>query len=193
MKRMRKGGFLICIVLMFKASVLIAQFSVGKYVQFPDGGFTGSAYKPGLAIAQQKNDTVTKNYVALHFTSSQDYADFDASSRLLIKFSDDSKSILPIYTHPLATQYATRDFEYLGSAKLYSTYSMYVIDSVTLSKILSDNKIVKIRIVFTNGDIKDYFLDDFYQSKFIKKLKESYFEATGKNLVREKNMDDSDF
>ena len=50
--------------------------------------------------------------------------------------------------------------------------------------------IKKIRVSFTNGDIKDWDIDVKYQTKLIQGLNESYVIVESKDTVRKGNLND---
>ena len=66
--------------------------------------------------------------------------------------------------------------------------------SWSISKFLNpDLGIVKIRIVFTNGNIRDYELTGKRIKKFPEELRESYQQAMKGNAQKIHNSDDSTF
>lgn len=186
-----KRFILLCVAILF-AEMLYAQTSMGEFVVFPDKKAAGSYYKPRLTFARINGE----DYVVLRIVRPDTYATFDKGSRVLLKFEDDSTVKFPIITE----LDIIKDFDsmYLSmlhtTAKFYITASFYSIDDETL-KLITENKkkIVKIRVVRSNGDIDDYEITNKYQEEFITKLQASYIALENEDNQRKANMSDEDF
>ncbi len=177
-----------CLITIFYTVLLVsAQSSTGSFVMFPDGSLFGSAFKPKIAFYQD-TDPIIKNFFILSVAKNDGYADFDENSRMLIKFEDGSK-----FTLPILAGVESRDFSYISNISVYNVLTMYRLDDQILEKIRNYESIIKIRIVYTNGDIDDYDIDESYQYKFIRKLNNSYNEVIEDNSQMKRNMNDDYF
>ena len=187
---MKKLLFLIVITMM--SFNLFAQTSTGGYVVFPDKKLMGLYYKPQLAFGRVNDSDI----IVLLMTSPDDYASFDEDSRILIKFEDNSTVKLPICLE----MDVEKDYETSWNSSLkkyshfYQTYSCYNIDDETLKAIVEKGKkIIKIRVVRTNGDINDYDITEKYQPKLIEGLQNSYKQLNIIDKERKENIADEDF
>lgn len=186
-----KKIFLCLLMAIFTVSVF-AQSSTGKYIPFPNNGVMGlgTQYHPHLAFSLVDNGL----YIKLYLAFSDDYPEFDADSRILIKFEDESVAKLPIIkleSKDFDTRWDSTSNRYV---ERYITYTRFDIDVDAINAITVDmKKIVKVRIVLTNGDIRDYDLKKKYQRKFIEGLLESYDGAIKKDIARKSNMLDENF
>lgn len=166
-----------------------AQVSVGGFTMFPDTKLVGRYYKPQLSFGSIDGE----NYLILLFTDPNDYKTFDADSRLLLKFEDESTVKLPIdINQGVEKDYdnASTDF---GLTRFYMTYTCYPIEDDTINKILNGEKIIKIRIGLSNSDVLDYEITKKYQPELISGLAASYHVTQASNQQKAKNDTDEDF
>ena len=74
---------------------------------------------------------------------------------------------------------------------LYKTFTSFDLDQENVDRIVKNHdNIIKIRVSFTNGDIKDWDIDQKYQPKLIKGLVESFNKVKSEDAVRKENLDD---
>ena len=173
-------------------------YSNGIAMNFPKAGLTG-LYNPALgwSIAQcnfSDGSSIKKESLILITTNPNDYSSFDSDSRILIRFTDQSVSTL----HRDLKSKVERKYDnmYMSNTlyKFYKSYVRFQLDSETREKLLNPSiGIVKIRIVFTNGNVKDYELTGKRVMKFPEELRESYMQASNANKQRLNNSDDSTF
>lgn len=183
--------FLFFIIFMLSVSFIgNAQFAVGKYTKFPNNKLSGNTWKPAIAFG--RNYSV--NILALYVNQSDDYAQFDEDSRLLIKMENDSVfKFHIILDYGVEKNFETSYNRYIGRVDEYSTYTCYEV-SDDFIKLINDGKLIKkIRIVFTNGTVADYDIDNGYMKKLTKGLQESYIKMEEKQKQKRKNMNDEDF
>lgn len=181
---------LLALMLCFVCNCISAQYSVGEYVQVVKG--LAGWYQSKLALAVKNIDDKQIPSMVLCSHNSLDYDMFDADSRILIKFDDDSKITLQrVPGDETGKEYHN---EVLNGILYnhYYTYTSYLVEQDFLTAILQHN-ITKIRIVMSNGDIRDYDIKSNYQQTFTQKLKESYTSARKTNKVRCTNMNDDNF
>lgn len=150
----------------------------------------GNTWKPAIAFG--RNYSV--NILALYVNQSDDYAQFDEDSRLLIKMENDSVfKFHIILDYGVEKNFETSYNRYIGRVDEYSTYTCYEV-SDDFIKLINDGKLIKkIRIVFTNGTVADYDIDNGYMKKLTKGLQESYIKMEEKQKQKRKNMNDEDF
>lgn len=168
-----------------------AQTSVGSFVRFPNNKLFGRLYKPSLTFikSEEKMDLI------LTYVRSDGYASFDENSQILFKFEDGSIEKLPTWK-PFATK-NSYDSMWQSVTKTYAHFYItnigFDIDPEIINKIVKDNvKITKIRILFSNGDFKDWEISKSYQKKLIKGLTKSYNEALIENKTRKSLLDNSE-
>ena len=122
------------------------------------------------------------------------YYSFDADSRVLIRFTDESTSILRRDPDEIVEN--AYDNMWMGSSLMhfYKSYVTLQLDSETRTKFFNHSLgVKKIRIVYANGDAIDYEMKGKRIMKFPEELRESFEEASQKNDIRTKNNDDSTF
>lgn len=138
--------------------------------------------------------TIKEESLILLHTSPSGYANFDSESRVLIRFTDNSVSTLHRdMKTPVSTNYSSM---WMGNTlmKFFKTSIRLKLDTDTRSKIMNPTLgIVKVRVVYTNGNILDYELKPKRQMKYPEELRKSYFEANHSNEKRTQNSDDSTF
>ena len=183
---------LLSFTMLFSMSFCFAQATYGTYTKFPDKGL-GTSYNPQLAFGKINDQYL----LVLLYIDPTDYALFNEESVILLKFDDDSVAKLPIsklddVTKDLETEWiniAKRYFYY------YKTYTSYDIEQDVIDKIVKEKlNIKKIRVSFTNGDIKDWDINVKYKPKFIKGLVESYNVVVAEDADRKeklKNVEDN--
>lgn len=167
-----------------------SQVSYGKFVMFPDAKLVGSMWKPQIDFVRMDESDI----ICIRTCSSDTYKSFDAESRVLIRFSDSTMVKLPIIEElDVVKDY---DNEWIASSltEKYITFSYYSIEAETIDKIIEDKvPIIKIRLVFTNGNIQDYDIPKNYQQKLLDGLIASRKDAISTNHVRKTNQSDDTF
>lgn len=181
---------LLFIVLILLSTSSFSQVSYGRFVMFPDAKLTGSMWKPQIAFVRIDSLDV----ICVRSIASDTYWDFDSESRVLIRFSDSTTFKLPIV--PQFDIQKDYQVDFIGSTLLeqYITYSFYEIDEEVVAKIIyGRTPIVKIRLAYSNGTVRDYDIGKKYQEKLILGLIESHQIALQTNAIRKENMTDEDF
>ncbi len=162
-----------------------SQVCIGSFTHFPQK--KGKRYNPALAIAKVDSDYL----LALRYVAPSSYANFDEESVLLIKFGDDKVFKLPInMSCGVQNEY---DNEWLGTlrggmAHYYKSFVYFNVDQVIIGKILDKENITKIRVSFTNGDLKDWDIDTKYQPVLTMGLYDSYNEVEKEYKIRKNNI-----
>lgn len=178
---------LISFLLIFCATYCLAQKSFGPYTVFPNKKLLGLSYKPQLGVA--KIDDIY--CLVLNYTSPSDYASFDEESVLLLKFEDNTNVKLPLFLgHPIEKSY-NNELNQLTKSIIhyYKTFTCFQIEEDVLARITQNKeKIIKIRVSFTNGVINDWDIDEKWQPKFIAGLIESYKKVEDADVSRKKNI-----
>ena len=182
--------FMVALMLCFVSIGTFAQFSVGEYVQLVKG--LPGWYQGKVALAVTNVDGVEVPSMCLYMNSSRDYDIYDEDSRILVKFDDDTKMTLPRKKGDQTLNEYSNQVLNGVLYRHYQTYTQYDVDTDFLNKILQ-NGIVKVRVVMTNGNVREYEIKGSYQREFTKKLKDSYVTARKANQQREKNMNDDNF
>lgn len=167
----------------------------GPLYNFPDekGGLK-NIWKPALSwcISDCKIGETRATYEVLRLlmVASDTYFSFDNDSRMLIRFSDGHVSTLNRNTNLKVLQI----FENTSYGTFYKTLTDFEVDDETKSRLMNPEiGVIKIRIVFTNGNKRDYDLPEKYQKKFVQHMIESYKIAKQKIEIRHQNNDDSTF
>lgn len=170
----------------------------GLCMNFPKAGLTGM-YNPALGWSISEcnySDGRSVKYESLLLicTASDTYYSFNDDSRVLIRFTDESVSTLRRdLNSPIEKKYENM---WMGNTlmKFYHTYCRLNLDTETRQKLLNPTLgIVKIRIVFTNGNVRDYELKGNRVKKFPEELRKSFQQAAAGNKTRLHNSDDSTF
>lgn len=182
------------VLALFAAAILFlqaaAQTSFGKYVMFPDNGLIGAMWKPQMNFGRLDDHDV----LVIRSSAVDTYYSFDEDSRVLLRFADSTVVKLSI----IPTLEVEKDYKAHVTSGIvtdeYITYSFYEIDEDILGKIVVEQTpIVKVRLAYANGTVRDYDIKKSYQKKFIKGLSESYQKAVSDNAIRQKNATDEDF
>ena len=168
-----------------------AQISYGSFTYFPDNKMMGLYFKPQINFSKFDDLTV----IGLRCCSPVDYKSFDDESRLFIRFSDETMIKLNIIKDlDIVKDFKTDYNKITGTTKFYTTFSFYEIDEDTVDKIVNGNvNIIKIRIVYTNGEIEDFDIKEKYQPKLMEGLRKSLANSEKQNEKRKANMNDDDF
>jgi hypothetical protein len=183
-----KRKILFFLLLVFAVSSY-AQASYGSYTMFPNNKAWGSYYKPQLAFGKVNDQYL----LVLCYTDPKAYASFDEESVMLLKFDDDSTVKLPISKSDEVMKKCESSWNSMKSRNTYyyKTFTSFDLDQNTIDKIVKQKmNIKKIRVSFTNGDIKDWDIDVKYQTKLIQGLNESYVIVESKDTVRKGNLND---
>lgn len=166
-----------------------SQVSYGDYTIFPDARLAGKSYKPRISFAMVE-DMLLFSVVVI---SRNDYASYDANSRILLKFGDDDVVKLPILLElDVIKQYST---QYISSTlyEYYMTATHYKVPNDVRDRIvIQKKKITKIRIVFSNGDFTDYDIPEKYQPKLISGLNISFYNVVNEDARRKKHISSDD-
>ena len=169
-------------------------YSYGTCMNFSKGIYTPAI---GWAIGQctfPDGTSITNESLLLITTGMDGYYSFDADSRVLIRFTDESTSILRRDPDEIVEN--AYDNMWMGSSLMhfYKSYVTLQLDSETRTKFFNHSLgVKKIRIVYANGDAIDYEMKGKRIMKFPEELRESFEEASQKNDIRTKNNDDSTF
>ena len=176
----------------------ICVYSNGTGAKFPKGGLLG-LYNPSLSwsIGQcsYTDGTIIKKESLILVTNASDtYFSFDEESRILIRFTDDSVSTLyRDIEDEITNEYSSTWFNN-NLMHFYTSYVRMNLDNETRTKLLNPALgIKKIRIVFTNGNIRDFEITGKRVMKLSEEIRESYIEASQSNKIRTQNNDDSNF
>lgn len=173
------------------SSKVYGQTSYGNYVMFPDTGLVGSMWKPRMNFCNTDGETI----LVIRSVAPDTYYSFSDDSRVLLRFADSTVVKLPIIPW-LDVQKDFKIQHYSSSSYVdnYITYSFFEIDEDTLNKILIDKTpIIKVRIAYANGTVRDYEIKKSYQYRFIQNLCESHQKAIDENLIRQTNESDENF
>ena len=138
--------------------------------------------------------SVKKELLTLLTVTSGDYHSFDSESRVLLRFTDESVSILRRDLNFEVER--TYDNTWISGNLVDLRYSIVFLqlDSETRKKLFNQSLgIKKVRVVFSNGDAKDYDIKGKGVMKLPEELRASYVEATQDNNMRTQNSDDSTF
>ena len=186
--------FIIAIVFMLFSILSYSQVSIGNLVRFPNSSLVGRDYKPMLGFCAISTSNGEENAISLRTCEPYSYKLFNEESRILVRFADESVFKLQI----LKEFDVTKDFHTTAGNgnvyKHYVTYTLYNVDKEFLNKVVNEKvPIIKIRLVFTNGDVTDYDIKPNYQQKLIDGLINSYADAMSKNQIRKTNKTDEDF
>ncbi len=177
---------LITFLMFLSFNFVYSQVCLGTFASFPQK--KAKRYDPSLAIAKIGNDYL----LALRYVEPSSYAQFDEESVLLIKFEDDKVLKLPFNKeHGVLNEH---DEEWLGLirgglANYYISNVFFDVNNDFLGNLLDKKNIIKIRVSFTNGDLKDWDIDAKYQPVLTKKLCESYSEVEKEYEIRKKNIE----
>lgn len=175
------------------ATVLFAQEYKGVSVLFPDAKPQGKEYKPQLAVAQTNVGTEAKSYVVLRLTGSTDYTVYDETTRLLIRFADSTKAVLPQVAGDKIRKEHNNNVVNGATLSFYRTFTSYQLTPEIAEKIQSGVGILKIRVVIAKGNAKDYDIAPAYQAKFAELLQKSYAEAAAAAKKAQTQLSDDDF
>ncbi len=186
----RIGSLLVAVCL---ATALFAQEYRGAFVLFPDAKPQGKEYKPQLAIAQTNVGTETKSYAVLRLTGSTDYTVYDETTRLLIRFADSTKAVLPQVAGDKIRKEHNNNVVNGATLSFYRTFTCYQLTLEVAEKIQHGVGILKIRVVTSKGNAKDYDIAQSYQTKFAELLQKSYAEAAAAAKKAQTALSDDDF
>lgn len=177
---------LITFLMFLSFHFVYSQVCLGSFTHFPQK--KGKRYNPALAIAKINNDYL----LAFRYIDPSSYANFDEESVLLIKLGDDKVYKLSLNKNcGVQNEYEN---EWLGlvrggMAHYYISIVYFNINQDLIGKILEKENIKKIRVSFTNGDLKDWDIDTKYQPMLTKGLYESYSEVEKEYEIRKNNID----
>ena len=183
-----KKFLITCLILVCTVSVF-AQVSYGPYTMFPNKKLVGSYYKPQLGFGKVNDQYM----LVLCYTDPERYAPFNEESVMLLKYADGTTVKLPISKYDKIS----KKYESIWDSILklhyhfYKTFTSFDLDQENIDRIVKNHdNIIKIRVSFTNGDIKDWDIDQKYQPKLIKGLVESFNKVKSEDAVRKENLDD---
>jgi len=181
---------ILVLLFVFACSIsCFAQASFGPYTMFPNKKLAGSSYKPQMAFGKVNDQYM----LALLVVKPGAYASFNEESILLLKFEDETIAKLPRAKGiEVEKDYASSWNSLLKTYNhFYRTYTSFELDEKSLDRIVNkQQKIIKIRVSYTNGDVQDWDIDAKYQPKFIAGLLESYEKVESKDAVRKETIND---
>lgn len=169
-----------------------AQVAIGNYTYFPDSKLMGRAYKPRIAF--EKIDDLYS--ISIRCCDPHSYKWFDNDSRVLLKFADDTSVRLDIIYVNESSVVKSYDcnVDKFGTTHFYVTYTNYYIGDEVIERILSQNEsIIKIRLVYGNGEADDYDISQQYQKKLMEGLIKSYKVANQSQAKKKRVLNDDDF
>ena len=180
----------ISLVLTLLCVTTYSQVSYGRFVMFPDSKLPGSMWKPQINFTRLDDQDI----IGIRTCASDTYHSFDTDSRVLGRFADSTIVKLPII--PEFEVQKSYNNTWVGNVLVdnYVTYSFYNIEDETIAKIVEKLiPIVKIRIVFTNGNVSDYEIKPSYQKKLTDGLIKSRIDAISQKVQRASNSTDENF
>ncbi len=187
---MKRSLFLLAL---FAAVTLSAEEYRGTFVVFPDAKPQGAQYKPQMAVAQENSAESTISYLVLKLTGSTDYNTFDATSRILIRFSDDTKMTLHRVADDQVKQEKSNNVVNGATLFYYRTYTRYQLPEEFIYKVQQGIGIVKVRIVLSEGNARDYDIAPAYMPKMTERLQKSCTEAANASTKAQTALSDDDF
>lgn len=170
--------------------------SQGGYANLLKGSL--NLYNPGLSWKITECSTSKTSYkyetLVLDMIASDTYYKFNDESRVLMRFSDGTVATL----HRRKGDRTMEKYNncVLGGTifHLYHAVTEYDLDSDARTALLNPAiEIVKIRVVLTNGNIRDYDMSGKVGRKFLEAIRSSYQAAQKSNHIRINNSDDSSF
>lgn len=172
--------------MLISALSIFAQASYGTYT-FLGGDFKGAYYKPKLAFGKVNDQYL----LVLLYMDNRRYASFNDESVMLLKFDDDTTVKLPISKVDEVTKDYSTEWGVNKYWDYYKTYASFDIEEETVDRIVKKHqKIKKIRVSFTNGDIQDCEIKEKNQDKLINGLIKSYNEVEEDDTKRKTNLND---
>lgn len=165
-------------------------YTYGEAIDF-QSGFVGSLWHPFLKYSQYDSNDFDNEHLDLLtviMKTSDTYHSFPDTSKILLKFSDDSIVELDSFGEII------KDFQATYIAKqltdIYYTGRNYILTPDDLEKILT-LPIVKVRIELSNGNRKDYEVGEKHGKKVLKKLVESHkkVSSTQNRRIHNSNSD----
>lgn len=187
---MKRSFFLLAIVF---ATSLFAAEQRGTFVVFPDAKPQGAQYKPQMAVAQENVGAETVSYLVLKLTGSTEYNAFDNTSRILLRFSDDTKMTLPRVEGDEVKHESSNNVVNGTTLFYYRTYTRYQLSEEFISKIQQGVGIVKVRVVLSEGNARDYDIAPAYIPKMTERLQKSCSEAISAASKSQTVLSDDDF
>ena len=179
----------LALIIIFTFAACIAAFAqqtIGSFVMLPNSKLKGSYYKPQMALTKIQNSY----FITVRCTCSNTYESFDSESVVLLKFDDES--VEKLHISPLVEVSKKYSNTAIGSTivDFYSTYSTYELSEECLKKIINKQQIKKVRLSFTNGNVKDYDITPNYMEKMAEKLYESYLIVESTDTSRKSVIQD---
>lgn len=187
---MKRSLFLLALL---AAVTLSAEEQRGTFVVFPDAKPQGAQYKPQMAVAQENVGANTVSYLVLKLTGSTDYNTFDNTSRILVRFSDDTKMTLPRVANDPVQKEKSNNVVNGATLFYYRTYTRYQLPEDFITKVQQGIGIVKVRIVLAEGNARDYDIAPAYMPKMTERLKKSCEEAVNASTKAQTVLSDDDF
>ena len=170
--------------------------SQGGYAKLLKGSL--NLYNPGLSWKVTECSTSKTSYkyetLVLDMIASDTYFKFNDESRILMRFSDGTVATL----HRRKGDQTMEKYDNCvldGTIfHLYHAVTEYDLDSASRAALLNPAiEIVKIRVVLTNGNVRDFDMSGKVGRKFLEAIRSSYLAALKSNHVRINNSDDSNF
>ncbi|MBO4689442.1 MAG: hypothetical protein J5621_01060 [Paludibacteraceae bacterium] len=184
-----KKSMLLCAMALFAA--LNMNAAQGKFIHVDNTTYKN--LKPQLAFNQEHQNGEDVTTLLLWTVNTNQYNEFSESSRLLVRFSDDSTARLERVpgSDIKKDKWTTKN----GKATMtyYKTITTYKMNMEFTGKLQSGATIVKLRIVYKDNEAKDYEISEGYRQKLREDLLRSYNEATDKNRKSTTDLSDEDF
>lgn len=188
---MKRSLFLL--TLMVACTSLFAEEFRGTFVVFPDAKPQGAQYKPQMAIARENVGAEVVSFLVLKLTGTTDYNTFDNTSRILVRFADDTKMTLHRIADDQVQHEKSNNVVNGATLFYYRTYTRYQLPEEFISKIQQGIGIVKIRVVLSEGYACDYEILPAYMPKMTERLQKSCAEAIAGSSKAQTVLSDDDF
>ena len=192
---MRKSIFLLFILCSLIANAAEPIYTFGESIDLLPGRH-GSYWHPKLTLTQfdsNGTDNLHMNMIEITMLNSENYYQFPDSSKILIKFNDNSIIELNSFGD-VFKDYDTIEILH-DIVSVYTTERFYVLTDDDFAKLMS-LPIIKVRVELSNGNRKDWDIPESHGEKILKKLISSNEEITKlqKKRVQNTNTDlKSDF
>ena len=146
-----------------------------------------------MAVAQENIGENTVSYLVLKLTASTDYYTYDNTSRVLIRFADDTKMTLRRVADDRVQQEKSNNVVNGATLFCYRTYTRYQLPEDFIAKVQQGIGIVKVRVVLSEGNARDYDIAPAYIPKMTERLQKSCSEAANAAAKAQTALSDDDF
>ena len=185
---MKKSMFVCAMALFAALSMNAAQ---GKFVHVDNT--VNKNLKPQLAFNQEHVNGEDVTTLLLWTVNTNQFNEFAESSRLLVRFSDDSTARLERVPGSEVKKDKWTTKNSTATITHYKTVTAYKMNMEFTGKLQSGATIVKLRIVYKENEARDYEISEGYRQKLREDLLRSYNEATDKNRKSTTDLSDEDF